>query len=381
MFQVQQKRRIVTALGVFGIAGLAFLGAGSVQAVAPPVTDGLIFSMDAGDVTESGGVITQANDQSGRNNHAANATTGPTLVSSVTPMGQDALRFDNTLTQYLEIASNPTDFDGQAVTVYVVFKAATFSSGARLVNFGFDDVNPDPGITTPSGRVNGSFMQTDGRLIIQGRTATNGTTASVSTGLGLTNNTDFFLGSYSIYDSGNMQVTLYTKDGTIASAENTTGVATAVGQNHVKTLLGANGATSDPHAAPTGYFNGDLAAVLIYDHALDTNEQKQVEHYLFTTFFAHPGDANGDGMVNLADLQILGDNWQSTTAKWSLADFTWDGMVNLADLQIIGDNWGYGAGPDISFDAALQQVGIVIPEPASLTLLVLPLSLVLRRRW
>ncbi len=81
----------------------------------------------------------------------------------------------------------------------------------------------------------------------------------------------------------------------------------------------------------------------------------------------HPGDANGDGMVNLADLQILGDNWQSTTASWSQADFTGDGNVNLADLQILGDNWGYGVSSDLSFDLALA--GVAIPEPATISLL------------
>ncbi|MCC6679332.1 MAG: hypothetical protein IT445_00370 [Phycisphaeraceae bacterium] len=91
----------------------------------------------------------------------------------------------------------------------------------------------------------------------------------------------------------------------------------------------------------------------------------------------HDGDANADGMVNLADLQILGDNWQSTTANWGSADFTGDGSVNLADLQIIGDNWGFGAAADISFDQALASVSI--PEPATLTLLSL-VSLTLLHR-
>ncbi|MCC6680953.1 MAG: PEP-CTERM sorting domain-containing protein [Phycisphaeraceae bacterium] len=86
----------------------------------------------------------------------------------------------------------------------------------------------------------------------------------------------------------------------------------------------------------------------------------------------HPGDANGDGLVNLSDLQILGDNWQSTTAAWAQADFTGDGVVNLADLQILGDNWGFGTGPDMSFDEALTQLpgaGVAIPEPAGIALL------------
>ncbi len=81
----------------------------------------------------------------------------------------------------------------------------------------------------------------------------------------------------------------------------------------------------------------------------------------------HAGDANYDGIVNLADLQILGDNWQSTTATWGEADFTGDGNVNLADLQILGDNWGYGASPDLAFDEALALVNV--PEPSGLALL------------
>ncbi len=93
---------------------------------------------------------------------------------------------------------------------------------------------------------------------------------------------------------------------------------------------------------------------------------------------AHPGDANGDGIVNLADLQILGDNWQSTTAGWSEADFTGDNIVNLADLQIIGDNWGYGTGGDAGFDQALESVAI--PEPAGLLVLGLGNLLILCRR-
>ncbi|MCC6682478.1 MAG: PEP-CTERM sorting domain-containing protein, partial [Phycisphaeraceae bacterium] len=74
----------------------------------------------------------------------------------------------------------------------------------------------------------------------------------------------------------------------------------------------------------------------------------------------------------------LGDNWQSTTANWSQADFTGDNVVNLSDLQILGDNWGFGVGPDLSFDEALAVVGV--PEPTSLVLLGLGGLLLARRR-
>ncbi|MCC6680089.1 MAG: SBBP repeat-containing protein [Phycisphaeraceae bacterium] len=86
------------------------------------------------------------------------------------------------------------------------------------------------------------------------------------------------------------------------------------------------------------------------------------------------GDANDDQQINLTDLQILGDNWQASGANWAMGDFTGDGLVNLADLQVLGDNWGYGVGEDVSFDdalLALPGVGLNVPEPTALALLLL----------
>ncbi len=126
-------------------------------------------------------------------------------------------------------------------------------------------------------------------------------------------------------------------------------------------------------------FKGDYAELLVYNAALSDADRQATEQFLLAKYqLQHPGDANGDGMVNLADLQILGDNWQSTTATWSQADFTGDGNVNLADLQILGDNWGFGTTPDVSFDEALNSV--VIPEPAGLSALACGVLLIAGRR-
>ncbi len=91
------------------------------------------------------------------------------------------------------------------------------------------------------------------------------------------------------------------------------------------------------------------------------------------------GDANYDGQVNLADLQILGDNWQGTVTAYEDGDFNGDGQVNLADLQILGDNWGIGTSPDLSFDEALLASGLNIPEPATMLLLFAASPALLRR--
>ncbi len=91
------------------------------------------------------------------------------------------------------------------------------------------------------------------------------------------------------------------------------------------------------------------------------------------------GDVNGDGKVGLGDLQTIADHWLSTNANWSTGDFNFDGIVNLADLQILGDNWHYGFSGDLSFDQALQMVGLQLPEPGTLGITFSALPLLLRR--
>ncbi len=95
--------------------------------------------------------------------------------------------------------------------------------------------------------------------------------------------------------------------------------------------------------------------------------------------FVFAGDANFDDQVNLADLQILGDHWGDSGIHWSAGDFNNDGQVNLADLQILGDHWGDGGSTDISFDQALAQLGLSIPEPTTATVFSLGSLAVLRR--
>ena len=49
-----------------------------------------------------------------------------------------------------------------------------------------------------------------------------------------------------------------------------------------------------------------------------------------------PGDLNGDGIVNAADLNILLAAWGTDSA---IADINEDGIVNAADLNILLANW------------------------------------------
>ncbi len=53
------------------------------------------------------------------------------------------------------------------------------------------------------------------------------------------------------------------------------------------------------------------------------------------------GDVNLDGVVNLSDLGVLGDNYGHTGMTWQQGDFNYDGVVNLSDLGYLGDNYGH----------------------------------------
>ncbi len=80
-----------------------------------------------------------------------------------------------------------------------------------------------------------------------------------------------------------------------------------------------------------------------------------------------PGDANGDGVVDVGDLGILAGSWQATAAEWANGDFTGDGNVDVGDLGVLAGHWG-------------QEVGAGVPEPVSLSLLACGTLTVLRRR-
>ena len=73
-----------------------------------------------------------------------------------------------------------------------------------------------------------------------------------------------------------------------------------------------------------------------------------------------PGDANGDGSVDLLDLDILGANFGAMgSASFADGDFNGDGNVDLLDLDILGSNFGTGS------------PSTAVPEPISLGLLLL----------
>jgi len=86
-------------------------------------------------------------------------------------------------------------------------------------------------------------------------------------------------------------------------------------------------------------------------------------------YHSAPGDANGDGHVNVFDLAILANHYgRPSGATWLHADFTGDGAVNVFDLAELANHYTGTA-------AALP-----VPEPLTLTVLAIGTVGVLRRR-
>jgi hypothetical protein len=71
-----------------------------------------------------------------------------------------------------------------------------------------------------------------------------------------------------------------------------------------------------------------------------------------------PGDANGDGKVDVGDLGILAANYGGTNKTWVQGDFNNDTKVDVGDLGILAANYGTGtsgANWDIDYAKAFSE--------------------------
>jgi len=92
-----------------------------------------------------------------------------------------------------------------------------------------------------------------------------------------------------------------------------------------------------------------------------------------------PGDFNCDGTVDVADLGIIGANFNGSNVTYVDGDANLDGGVDVADLGVVGANWTAAQG--LSLSHALRSAGLTsVPEPATVTVLAIGLVCLGRRR-
>ncbi len=60
----------------------------------------------------------------------------------------------------------------------------------------------------------------------------------------------------------------------------------------------------------------------------------------FNTTPSKPGDANGDGLVNIKDATLVSLNWGKSGMTLAQGDLSGDGIVNIKDATLVSLNWG-----------------------------------------
>lgn len=87
------------------------------------------------------------------------------------------------------------------------------------------------------------------------------------------------------------------------------------------------------------------------------------------------GDLNNDGFVGIDDLNIILSHWneEAGVGNFQIGDVTGDGLVGIQDLNTVLGNWHAGTLPP-------AETNSVVPEPASIAMLLLGGMSLLRRR-
>jgi hypothetical protein len=104
---------------------------------------------------------------------------------------------------------------------------------------------------------------------------------------------------------------------------------------------------------------------LVFDYNSDGSvDREDLRAILADRFGAGPADANLDGVVDPADLQLLRDHF-GRAGGWSDGDVSLDGQVDFADYVLLARHWGDQAPlpplsvPEPSALAALLTAGLV----------------------
>ncbi|MCJ7544330.1 MAG: PEP-CTERM sorting domain-containing protein [Phycisphaerae bacterium] len=123
--------------------------------------------------------------------------------------------------------------------------------------------------------------------------------------------------------------------------------------------------------------NVTLSAFLGIPVAGDPNNPPPDAAYSVTFRGYTYGDANGDHKVDGTDLALMGGAWLKTGQTWGTCEFSGDlsGLVDGSDLALLGGNWMW-----VKPSPTAPSPDVALPEPATLALLALGGTVLVRRR-
>jgi hypothetical protein len=312
---------------------------------------------------ESGQVVYDANnrvtswtDLSGHDHPAIKSTgsgyTMPLYEANQTPTGQPALKFNpNNFTgvaptnddtkECLDIGGT-TDLDmTDGITWYIVYQTNTSNDNRRQIGSGYDNIDPGTSTynyltwgstdgVTPTGTPTPPPAVNSYRATARDTTSPTGTLVTAALPSETTNVTDYYIGG-GVWDNAadTIMGVIVKRDGTRVTTANT-GATAVPNKNKFTRIGGAGGSTSQYPTGNTAFFNGHIAAVLVYNRKLSATEQVQVETYLRRTYLCNRTDFNADGKVNAQDLDML-------VACFSGPEVTYANAVQCAVADLDGD--------------------------------------------
>lgn len=140
-------------------------------------------------------------------------------------------------------------------------------------------------------------------------------------------------------------------------------VATS-GMANISLEVGHASITHSNPSVPFSPTNPPLVTTVRFGHASDTPYDSASDRQMWITGDTPdvvvtlgpllPGDINGDGVVDLLDLDLLGRGFGRTGANRCDGDLNGDNSVDLLDLDILGSNFGQSSGGSRS-----------VPEPTA----------------